>query len=96
METIYTLTGWVKKVIDNKHAKILEEIRIYAMGELGKETLVRFAKDQLEIWNNRYPHRKRKYVIAYGCTVFTNTVCKKNGIIVKDKTILSKIIKTDF
>lgn len=26
MKTIFTLTGWVRKVIDNEHAKTLEEI----------------------------------------------------------------------
>lgn len=94
METIYTLTGWVKKVIDNEHAKVLEEIRMDAVGELGKETLIRRATDYLEIWNNRYPDKKRKYKIGYFCSVFSNKVCENNGILVRDKTFFTKLIKT--
>ena len=95
METIYTLTGWVKQVIDNEHAKVLEEIRMNAAGELGKETLLKIATGNLKIWNDRYSNRKRKYAIAYMCCVYSNEVCKENGILVRDKTIFSKIIKIE-
>lgn len=93
METIYTLTGWVRKVIDNEHAKTLEEIRIDAVGDLGKENLVEMAKSQLNIWNVRYPKKKRKYKIAYTCSVFSNTVSDMNGIIVRDESIFVKLVK---
>lgn len=95
METIYTFTGWVKKVIDNEHAKILEEIRIDALGDLGKETLVKLAKDYLQTWNNRYPNKKRKYKIAYACFVFSNRVCEKNAIMLRDKNVFTKFIKIE-
>lgn len=94
METIYTLTGWVKKVIDKENAKLLQEINISASGELGKETLMQYAKQQLEIWNNCYPQKKRKYIIVYACIIFANTVCKTNGILTRGKTIFSKIEKS--
>lgn len=44
METIYTLTGWVKKIINNETAKVFEEIRMDAVGDLGKENLTQIAK----------------------------------------------------
>lgn len=39
METIYTFTGWVKKIINNESAKVLEEIRMDAVGDFGKESI---------------------------------------------------------
>lgn len=95
METIYTLTGWVRKIIDNEHARTLEEIYIDAVGDLGKDTLVEIAKKQLEIWSNIYSNKKRKHKIAYTCTVYSNNVCDKNGIITRDQTIFAKLIKAE-
>lgn len=94
METIYTLTGWVKKIINNETAKVLEEIRMDAVGDLGKENLIQIAKNYLEVWNNRYPDKKRKYPIAYACSVFSNKVYETNGIIGRDTTVFIKLIKT--
>lgn len=97
METIYTLTGWVKKIIDSEHAQTLDEIRIDAIGDLGKDTLVKMAKSQLEYWNQyyHYHNKKRKYKIAYMCTVCSNKVCDVNNVIVRDKAIFAKLIKTE-
>lgn len=94
MDTIYTLKGWVKKVINNEKAKVLEEISIVAVGDSGKETLMEIARDYLKIWSNRYPDKKRKYKIAYACFVFSNKIYPTNGIIERDKTIFIRIIKT--
>lgn len=94
METIYTLIGWVKKVIDNEHAKVLEEIRMDAVGKLGKETLIQIAADYLKTWDNRYPDKKRKHKIGYSCSVYSNKVCENNGILVRNKTQFTKLIKT--
>lgn len=94
METIYTLTGWVKKIINNETTKVLEEIRMDAVGDFGKESLIQIAKNYLEAWNDRYPDKKRKYPIAYACSVFSNKVHETNGIIGRDTTIFIKLIKT--
>lgn len=94
METIYTLTGWVKKIINNENTKVLEEIRMDAVGDFGKESLIQIAKYYLEVWNNRYPDKKRKHQIAYACSVFSNKVHEMNGILGRDTTIFVKLIKT--
>lgn len=95
METIYTLTGWVKKIIDNERAQTLDEIRIDAIGDLGRDTLLKMAKSQLEYWNQYYPNKKRKYRIAYMCCVCSNNICDVNNVIVRDKAIFAKLIKTE-
>ncbi len=94
METVYTLTGWVKKIIDNDNAQTLDEIRIDAIGDLGRDTLIEMAKSQLEYWNQYYPNKKRKYKIAYTCFVCSNKIIR-NGILGRDKAIFGKLVKTE-
>lgn len=93
METIYTLTSWVKEIIDNEHAKTLDEIRINAIGDLGRDTLIKMAKSRLEYWNQYYPNKKEKNKIAYMCNVCSNKICETNGVIVRDETLFIKLVK---
>ena len=95
METIYTLTGWVRKVINNENARPLEEIHFNAVGDVGRDTLVRIAANWMEVWKSQYPNRKRKYPIAYTCSVFSNKVGAKSSITERDQTIFFKLVKTD-
>ena len=46
METVYSLKGWVKAVIDNENAEVLYQLEENGVGNLGKETLVEMAKAQ--------------------------------------------------
>lgn len=50
METVYSLEGWVKEVIDNENAEILQRFNDNGMGEMGKRTLVEMAKSHFEFW----------------------------------------------
>lgn len=96
METIFTLTGWVRKVIDNEHAKTLEEIRYDAVGNIGKETLMDMAKGYLDYWNKSYhiENKRKKFKIVAVCTVYSNKVAN-NGFITRDETIFTKLIKSE-
>lgn len=95
METIYTLTGWVKKVIDNEHAQTLDEIHVCAVGDLGKETLVKMAIGNLEMWQTIYANKKGKKTIAFSCSVFSNKVNEKSGILTREETVFVKLVKIE-
>lgn len=94
MDTIYTFRGWVKKVINNENAKVIENMEIYAVGEKGREFLLALAEKHLDTWNNIYIANNKRYKVGIACTVYSNKVHEDTGLIGREKTVFTKLIKT--
>lgn len=93
METVYTYKGCVKRKINNNEAKVLESVEMHAVGEIGKNFLIRIAEQQLNTWNDIYitnDKRRKNFAI---CTVCSNMVSENNGLLIRDNMVFGKRIK---
>lgn len=80
METVYSLKGWVKAVIDNENAEVLYQLEENAVGNLGKETLVEMAKAQFNFWKEFCQLLNTENWIAVYVCVYANSILP-NGLL---------------
>ena len=94
METVYTFEGWVKEVIDNDNADILQKFHANGIGELGKQTLVGMAEWDFEYWTDCCKNLDTTKGTAVYVCVYANIV-SPNGLLVrkKDGVIYKKLAK---
>ena len=94
METVYTFEGWVKEVIDNDNADILQKFHANGIGELGKQTLVEMAEWDFEYWTDCCKNLDTTKGTAVYVCVYANIV-SPNGLLVrtKDGVIYKKLAK---
>lgn len=83
METIYSLKGWVKEVIDNKNANVLCQFEDNGVGNSAKQLLVEIAKAQIKYWkefceNLDTTNETEVYVNVYANDILPNgLLCRK-------------------
>ncbi len=80
METVYSLKGWVKAIIDNENAEVLYQLEENGVGNLGKETLVEMAKAQFEYWKEFCQLLDTGSRIAVYVRVYVNAILP-NGLL---------------
>ena len=91
METVYSLEGWVKEVIDNENAEILQRFNDNGIGDTGKRTLVEMAKSQFEFWRGYCKQLETAvYVHVYANVVLPNgLLCgKEHGSVYRDLVVI--------
>lgn len=95
METVYSIEGWVKEVIDNENAEFLQRFNDNGMGEMGKRTLVEMAKSHFEFWRGYCKqldteNKTAVYVHVYANVVLPNgLLCRKeHGSVYRDLVVI--------
>ena len=80
METVYSLKGWVKAVIDNENAEVLCQLEENAVGNFGKETLIEMAKAQFNFWKEFCQLLDTENWIAVYVCVYANSILPKDFV----------------
>lgn len=80
METVYSFKRWVKKVIDNENAEILQRFNDNGIGEMGKRTLVEMAKSHFGFWRGYCKQLEAANKTAVYVHVYANVVLP-NGLL---------------